>query len=57
MAQLGERTSLYITTRTKEKLQAICDKRGENRSRVINELIDHEYMKLEKDDGDIKKDF
>ena len=48
MVQMGERTSLYLTKRTREKLEAICKKHGENRSRVIAELIDHAYLELEK---------
>ena len=56
MAQQGVTISFYLTDRTCKKLEAICLKRGENKSRVISELIDHAHLDLRKEHEEIDTD-
>jgi hypothetical protein len=48
MKQDAVRFSIFVTRRTLEKLEEICKSHGENRSRVLAELITKEYELLSK---------
>ncbi len=55
MAQESVITTVYMTRRTRDKLDELCKIHGENRSRVISQLIADEYQQLKSDENDEKR--
>lgn len=47
MKSRGEKTSIYLPTRTKDMLDKMCEEFQESKSRFISSLIEEKYYKAD----------